>query len=103
MNARATIPALLSFLCGLALAVPAGACPAQQQNAENSSPVVLAGDMETEAVEQDLRPDIYGDGSDASEKASTHEGHEQQHESGGDTEHEMLEKEIEPGSVPDGE
>jgi hypothetical protein len=101
MNARAiTTPALLSLLCGLALAVPAQACPLQ--TAENSSPVILAGDVENEAVLEDLRPDDVPEGGEAPPPQGSEEDHSK-HEKGGDLESTEIQKDIAPDTVPAGE
>jgi hypothetical protein len=102
MKARAiTTPALLSFLCGLALAVPAEACP--QQTAKNSSPIVLAADEENEAVLEDLRPDeVPAAGEAAPPKASSEEEHGK-HEKAGDLENEEIQQDMAPDTVPSGE
>ncbi len=52
-----TTLAALAALSGLAFAVPAEACPMQQQNVENNSPVRIAADMDRDAVKQSPRPD----------------------------------------------
>jgi hypothetical protein len=102
MNARAvTTPALLSLLCGLALAVPALACPLQ--TAKSSSPIVLAADQENEAVLEDLRPDEVPAGEEATPpKTSSEEGHGK-HENAGDLENEAIQKDMAPDTVPSGE
>ena len=102
MNARTiTTPALLSLFCGLALAVPALACPLQ--TAENSSPIVLAADEENEAVLEDLRPDEVPAGEEAAPpKGSADEDHGK-HEKAGDLENEEIQKDMAPDTVPSGE
>ena len=101
MDARAiTTPALLSFLCGLALAVPAEACPLQ--TTANSSPIVLAADMEDEAIEKDVRPDEVP----AAEEAAPPKGsaeEEGKREGGEDFENEEIQKNMAPDTVPSGE
>lgn len=102
MTLRATtLPALLALLGGLALAAPAGACPMQQQNAENSSPVRLAADTETEAVEEDLRPNEVPESAEAP-KGSAEEDHSK-HQQGGEVEDEAVQKDLAPDTVPAGE
>ena len=103
MDARAiTTPALLSFLCGLALAVPAEACPLQ--TAANSSPIVLAADMEDEAIEKDVRPDEVPAAEEAaSPKGSAEEEGGKKREGGEDFENEEIQKNMAPDTVPSGE
>jgi hypothetical protein len=103
MNLRAVaIPAVLSILCGFALAVPAAACPLQ--TAEKSSPVVLAAeDMEDEAVEKDLRPDEVPAGEEAAPPKGSAEADHGTHEKSTDLETEEIQKDMAPDTVPAGE
>ena len=102
MHARAlTIPALFSLLCGLALAVPAMACPLQ--TAKNSSPIVLAADEENEAVLEDLRPDEVPAGHEAAPPKGSAEEEHGKHEKADDLENEEIQKDMAPDTVPSGE
>jgi hypothetical protein len=104
MNVRAiTIPGLFALLCGLAVALPAHACPKSSTEA-NASPVILAGDMEDEAVEKDLRPDEVPAGEEAMPpKGSAEEEHGKHEKSGEDLENEEIQEDMAPDTMPAGE
>jgi hypothetical protein len=102
MNVRA-ITAIFALVCGLALALPAHACPKSSTEA-NASPVILAGDMEDEAVEKDLRPDEVPVGEEAAmpPKGSGEEEHGS-HEKSEDLENEEIQEDMAPDTMPSGE